>query len=882
MKDPAPQPIYRKDYTPPAFLIDTVDLRVELGENVTVVHATLGVRRTGAADAALVLDGERLDLQSVHIDGTLREPERYTVEAATLQLPDVPDAFTLQTVVHIEPHKNTELSGLYRSGKTFCTQCEAEGFRRITYFLDRPDVMSVYSTTIVADKAKYPVLLSNGNAAARRDLDDGKHEVRWEDPHPKPSYLFALVAADLRCKAGTFTTMSGREVALEIWVEPSNVDACDHALRSLEKSMRWDEEVFGLEYDLDVYMIVAVSDFNMAAMENKGLNIFNAKYVLARPETATDDDYEDIEGVIGHEYFHNWTGNRVTCRDWFQLTLKEGLTVFRDEQFTADMTSPAVKRIRDVRLLRTSQFAEDASPTSHPIRPDSYIEMNNFYTVTVYNKGAEVIRMMHTLLGAEGFRKGMGLYFERHDGQAVTCDDFRAAMADATGTDLDQFGLWYAQSGTPTLRVVTTHDAQAQTFSITLEQQPPEGRDADAYQPMHIPVATGLLGPDGADLPLRPADSDVKVRGTTAILELRDAKKTFTFDGVTTPPTPSILRGFSAPVRVSLQRSPDELAFCMAHDDDAFSRWDAAQSFASDLLLAQAQRHRDSQALEADPRFLDAIGTLLADDRLDPALKALTLVLPEERLLGQHQTEVDVEGLHAARTHLRAALATAHADTLWSIYKQLDAAGRPYATGKDANGQRRLKNVAMRLLLSTGSDDAVDAALTQFRTADNMTDAQAALQGLVDCDHAARQTALDEFYAKWKQDPLVVDKWFAVQAASELPDTRTRVEALLTHEAMTLTNPNRVRSLLGSFSVRNQVRFHAADGKSYAMLADKVIELDRLNPQVAARLMSGFMQWRRFDAGRRTAMQDALRRIRSTEGLSPDVFELSSKALGED
>jgi len=878
MKDPAPQPIHRKDYRPPAFLIDTVDLHFDLQESHTTVRATLAVRRNGKHPEPLVLHGERLELRSVHVDGT--EHTAYSVDDTHLSLTDVPDAFELRTEVRIKPHENTELSGLYRSGDTYCTQCEAEGFRRITYFLDRPDVMARYRTTIVADKAKYPVLLSNGNAVERRDVDGGRHTVTWEDPFPKPSYLFALVAADLACKEGTFTTRSGREVKLEIWVEHQNIDACDHALVSLQKSMQWDEEVFGLEYDLDIYMIVAVSDFNMGAMENKGLNVFNAKYVLARPDTATDDDYEDVEGVIGHEYFHNWTGNRVTCRDWFQLTLKEGLTVFRDEQFTADMTSAAVKRIRDVRVLRTAQFAQDASPTAHPIRPDEYIEMNNFYTVTVYNKGSEVIRMMHTLLGPEAFRKGMDLYFERHDGQAVTCDDFRAAMADAGDADLEQFGLWYSQSGTPRLRVSGAHDAQAKTYALTLEQLAPTAGGPPVYEPMHMPIATGLLAPDGSDMPLKLREEGVTVRGTTAVLELRQAKQTFTFEGVEQPPLPSVLRGFSAPVKLEQERSAAELALSMAHDADAFNRWDAAQTYASDLLLALTDAHASGAALVAEPSFLDAFGALLADPALDPSLAALSLVLPDERVLGQQQEVVDVDGLHAARSFLRRALAEAHAPRLWEVYRDLHSRTQPYQTGKDANGWRRLKNVALAYLVATEDEAAIRAARAQFDGADNMTDAQAALSLLVSLDHPARDEALAAFYDKWKAQPLVVDKWFAVQAVSDLPDTLERVEALKSHPDMKLTNPNRVRSLLGTFSVRNQVRFHAADGRGYSLLANTIIELDPLNPQVAARLTGAFMSWRRFDDTRKALMQDALRRIRETQGLSRDVFELTSKALG--
>ena len=882
MKDPRPQPIYRRDYRPPDYWIDAVDLTFELGEDVTRVTAVMDVRRneaSGPGPKPLVLDGEKLQLRRVEIDGRQLSSEHYRVDERTLRIASVPEQFKLTTLVEIEPQNNTELSGLYRSGATFCTQCEAEGFRRITYFLDRPDVMSKYRTTIVADKSRYPILLSNGNRVEERDLDEGRHLVRWEDPFPKPSYLFALVAADLRSHQGTFTTRSGREVRLEIWVEERNIDACEHALRSLQKSMKWDEDVFGLEYDLDVYMIVAVSDFNMAAMENKGLNIFNAKYVLARPETATDDDYEDIEAVIAHEYFHNWTGNRVTCRDWFQLTLKEGLTVFRDEQFTADMTSAPVKRIQDVRLLRTSQFAEDGSPTAHPIRPDSYIEMNNFYTVTVYNKGAEVVRMYHTLLGPDGFRAGMDTYFERHDGQAVTCDDFRAAMADANDVDLEQFGLWYLQHGTPVLEASGDYDAAAKRYALTLKQRAPENVDAKKFRPLHIPVAVGLVGPDGADQPITIAEPGVEVRGTTAVLELREPEQVFTFENVAAPPVPSLLRRFSAPVKLQTPRTREELAFLMGHDADAFSRWDAAQTLAQTLLLDLRERSANGEALALDPGFVEAFGRILDDAELDGSLKALTLRLPDERLLGQQLEVVDVDHLHAAREFAITELAAAHHDRFRAVYDDLHAKTRPYAVDRAGIDGRRLKNLALRYLVATGREEAAELALQQFRAADNMTDAQAALTILADTRHAAGDTALAEFYERWASDPLVIDKWYAVQAISSREDTLDRVIALSERPDFTLKNPNRARSLLGVFSIRNQVRFHRADGKAYDFLADRILALDRINPQVAARLVGCFTHWRRFDQTRRGLMRAQLQRIAGTKKLSSDVYELTTKCL---
>ncbi|MBL4684273.1 MAG: aminopeptidase N [Nannocystaceae bacterium] len=884
MKDPQPQPIYRKDYQPTAYLVDTVDLSFELGEDESVVTATLGIRRAPGAKPGtpLVLDGERLELRSIAIDGAPLAADRYRVESATLTVLDVPEAFSLETVVALRPQDNTELAGLYRSGQTFCTQCEAEGFRRITYFLDRPDVMARYTTRIEADKRRYPVLLSNGNRVDAGEAEGGRHWVRWQDPFPKPSYLFALVAADLRCHDGSFTTASGRDVKLEIWVEPHNIDACEHALRSLGKAMAWDERVFGREYDLDLYMIVAVSDFNMAAMENKGLNIFNDKFVLARPQTATDDDYENIEGVIGHEYFHNWTGNRITCRDWFQLTLKEGLTVFRDEQFTADMTSAAVKRITDVSTLRTAQFAEDRGPNRHPIRPDAYVEMNNFYTVTVYNKGAEVIRMLHTLLGATRFRKGMDTYFERHDGQAVTCDDFLAAIADGGDIDLRQFSRWYEQAGTPTLSVEGQLDADASTYTVTLCQQAPA--ELPQWQAMHMPVAIGLVGEDGNDIALHPraGAGAVTVRGTTAVCEMTELQHTIVFDKVTGPVVPSLLRDFSAPVRLQTPHSPDDLAFLMGNDSDAFRRWDAAQIFARTILLDNVANAADG-ALPVDARFVDAWGRIVTDKRLDGSLKALIMTLPDERLLGQSMTVVDPDGLHAVREAAASQLADAHATDLAKLWRALAPSG-PYSVETQDIARRRLRNTILRYLCAQSDDAARTEALSlaheQLTNGDNMTDVQSAFVRLVEAGGSHRDQAIEQFYAKWHHDPLVLDKWFSVQAMSSCSDTLQRVIALCEHQDFTLDNPNRTRALLGVFAVRNQVRFHDASGKGYALLADKILALDPRNPQVAARLVSAFNHWRRFDEARGAAMQAALRRIVATEGLSADVAELATKALG--
>lgn len=871
----APQPKYRRDYAPPTFWVDRVDLRFELGEDGTLVTSRLTVRRadTTASGTPLVLDGEALELLEVGVDGVPLPSDRYVYEDDRLTIRGVPDRFFVETKVRIFPERNTELSGLYKSSGNFCTQCEAEGFRRITFHLDRPDVMSLYTTTIVADGERYPVMLSNGNRVDQGVLDDGRAWVRWEDPFRKPSYLFALVAGSLACHSGSFVTRSGRTVALEIWVEPQNIDRCDHALRSLKRAMRWDEEVFGLEYDLDVYMIVAVGDFNMGAMENKGLNVFNAKYVLAKPETATDDDYEHIEGVIAHEYFHNWTGNRVTCRDWFQLTLKEGLTVFRDQLFSADMTSAPVKRIADVRLLRTVQFEEDAGPMAHPIRPESYIAMDNFYTATVYIKGAEVVRLYHTLLGPEGFREGMDLYFERHDGQAVTCDDFRRAMADANGRDLSRLERWYDQAGTPTLRASGRYDPETKRYSLTLEQSRPDLAGHPSYQPCLVPIRMGLIGPDGRDLPLRlTGESETR---TERVLELLDAEQTFVFEQVPERPVPSLLRGFSAPVRLEVERSREDLAFAFAHDGDAFNRWDAGQTLAEQVILDLF--HGRTEAV--DPGFVDAYGRMLDDESLDGSLKALAMAIPAERLLAQRVEQVDPSRMHSARERVLSALVEAHEARLVEVYERLatSLASAPYRVDKADIDARRLKNAALALLGHKGSAH-VARAEAQLFDARCMTDQQAAFAVLVDAGGQAAERAIAEFHARWRDEPLVLDKWFTVQALSKHPSTLDRVIALRDHPDFTLDNPNRARSLIGAFTM-NIVRFHDPNGRGYAFLADQVDLLQGRNPQVAARLVSALNGWRRFEPGRSALMKGQLERLAAIDGLSKDVFEIVQRAL---
>ena len=886
MTDSKPKTVLRSDYRVPDYLIDTVDLSFDLREEGTRVESRLGLqRRSYAADesAPLVLVGESVALEEIEIDGRALAESEYRIEGEELIVPSPPSRFELRTVVTIHPETNTQLSGLYKSSGNFCTQCEAMGFRRITYFLDRPDVMARYTVAIEADREKYPVLLSNGNRIEEEELAEGRHRVRWEDPFPKPSYLFALVAGNLRCHSGEFQTMSGRVVRLEIWVEPQNVDQCEHALRSLERAMAWDEECFGREYDLDIYMIVAVGDFNMGAMENKGLNIFNSKYVLALPDTATDDDYEGIEAVIAHEYFHNWTGNRVTCRDWFQLTLKEGLTVYRDQRFSEDMISMPVCRIAGIKDLRSRQFPEDEGPMAHPIRPDSYISMENFYTATVYDKGAEVIRMYATLLGTDGFRKGMDLYFDRHDGQAVTCDDFRASMSDANGRDLSQFERWYTQAGTPRLRAAGEYDAEQKRYVLTLSQDYPETAfeivGAALRQPLPLPVAVGLLGSDGSSMSLRlEGDTESEPAATTRVLELRESVEQFVFEDIAEEPVPSILRGFSAPVRFEMDRSRESLAFLMAHDEDPVNRWDAGQQLALGLLVSATQQIQAGETPELDPGYSSAWGRLLGDENLDGSLRALALTLPGERVVAQELDVIEPDAIHEACDFLRVALARAHSDQLWSTYRRLAPKG-PYRHERSSIDRRRLRNAALNSLASTADEEAIEAAWSQFQGADNMTDAQAAFVVLSEQDHARREEVTSAFYDRWHEDPLVIDKWFAIQAGSSRLDTLERVRELTRHPDFNLGNPNRVRSLIAAFCAGNQVRFHASSGEGYLFLADHVLALDDSNPQLASRMVSTFNSWRRYDMERQTLMQTQLERIASSGSLSNDVYEIVNRAL---
>ena len=884
MSDPTPKTIYLKDYTPSAFLIDTVDLDVTLYDDYTRIRSRLGVRRNPAAadgGAPLVLDGEALALESVSIDGRALGEGDYTLTAGHLTIPGAPDAFVLETACRIRPQDNTTLSGFFVSKDGCFTQCEAEGFRRITYFLDRPDVMARYTTTLHADKARYPILLANGNLIGSGDepAQSGapRHWAKWEDPFPKPSYLFAMVAGKLDVLEDTFVTRSGKKARLAIYVEPGKLDQTAFAMQALKKSMKWDEDVFGLELDLDQYMIVAVGDFNMGAMENKGLNIFNTKYILARPDTATDLDYQNIDRVVAHEYFHNWTGNRVTCRDWFQLSLKEGLTVFRDQEFGADVYSRAVQRIREVRGLRARQFPEDAGPMAHPVRPQSYMEISNFYTATVYEKGAEVVRMIHTLIGAKSFRKGMDLYFQRHDGQAVTTDDFAQAMADASGVDLTQFKRWYDQAGTPTLWVTDAYEPDAKRYTLTVKQSRPQTPGQPVAEPFHIPLAVGLVGPDGRDMPLQLV-GEAAAQATTRVLSVTGREQQFVFLGIPAQPVPSLARDFSAPVDLKYDYDVPRLTHLMAHDSDPFNRWEAGQRLATALMLKGIDEVRAGRASAVPEAFVDAFGRVLADAPGDPAFAAEALSLPSESYLAEQMAVVDPDAIHAVRTHYARTLGQVLREDLLAAYRS-NAVGGAYSPDADSAGRRALRNLCLGYLMESGTDHACDLVYAQFEGADNMTDAGAALAILADFDCVERVKALEAFYARWKDEPLVVDKWLRVQAMSRLPGTLAEVRRLTAHPAFSIRNPNKVYALIGSFASGNHARFHAADGSGYAFLAEQVIALDALNPQVASRMARAFDRWKKFDAGRQAHARAALESIRAAAGLSKDVVEIVTKAL---
>ncbi len=888
MRDAQPRTVYLSEYRPPEFLVDSVHLRLHLDAELTLVQSRLQLRRNpaavGAGGTPLLLDGAGLELRELRLDGEVLPTDRYRVEGERLRLDDVPEQFSLECLTAICPRDNASLEGLYISRDIFCTQCEAEGFRKITYYPDRPDVLSVFTVTLEADRERYPVLLSNGNLVAEEALPGGRHAATWHDPFPKPSYLFALVAGRLEPLQDRFLTASGREVSLRIYVEPKDLDKLDHAMDSLKRSMRWDEEVYGLEYDLDVFNIVAVDDFNMGAMENKSLNIFNTSCVLARPETTTDAGFQRVEAVVAHEYFHNWSGNRVTCRDWFQLSLKEGFTVFRDACFSADMGSPTVKRVEDVQLLRTLQFAEDAGPMAHPVRPDAYMEISNFYTVTIYEKGAEVVRMLHTLLGAGHFREGCDLYFRRFDGQAVTCDDFVDCMQAASGRDLSQFRRWYSQAGTPQLQVDGHYNAERQTYTLTVSQYCAPTPGQAHKDPLHIPLRMALLGEAGA-LPLRlqdqPADAETS-DNTECVLELTRDSQSFVFENVAERPVPSLLRGFSAPVRLETRYSRDDLLFLMRNDSDGFSRWDAGQQLAVLALRDMVAAFREGRPLLLDPRLVEASAAVLEDDSLDPAMVALMLQLPSEAWLAELSEEVDVVAIHAAREAARLALARALQQPLWQVWRRhRDAlAGAPYAADAAQVAARSLANTALSCLMALEDDAAVNATHEQFLQGGNMTDVFAALGLLVNSSRVElAQEALEQFLRRWRDEPLVVNQWFQVQATCRREGSLERVQALLQHPAYDARNPNKIRALVGAFCQHNPLHFHREDGEGYRFLADQVIALDSRNPQIAARLLGPLSKWRRYPASARARMRGELQRIAEQPALSPDVFEVVSKSL---
>jgi len=869
--------IYRKDYTVYPWDVSQLDVYFDIGNESTTVRAEMEFQLKDQSLPAqdIVLNGRDLQLVSLSLNGRLLSGNDFIVENETLTIPAAPPRSVLKTEVKINPANNSALEGVYFSGQFLLTQCEAQGFRKITWFPDRPDVMTTYRVTLEADQSEFPVLLSNGNQVGAGELAGGRHWVCWEDPFPKPSYLFALVAGKLALVEDHFTTRSGREVVLRIYVEAENIDRCEHAMESLINSMRWDEERFGLEYDLDIYHIVATNDFNMGAMENKSLNIFNSKYVLARPDTATDADYQGIEGVIGHEYFHNWTGNRVTCRDWFELTLKEGLTVFRDEEFSADMQSRAVKRIRVIRELRSRQFPEDDGPMSHPIRPDHYVEINNFYTATIYQKGATIIRMYHTLLGEAGFQKGMKLYFERHDGHAVTCDDFLAAMADANGLDLDRFARWYSQSGTPQVHVSDHYDAATQKYTLTLRQNTPATHDQKDKLDLVIPFAVGLLTASGEGLPLQ-LEGETDAFEGTRLLVLEETQQEYTFINISESPVPSLFRDYSAPVKIFYDYSSEQLATLIAHDSDAFVRWDAAQLMAERAILEQCQLYSKGLAMKLDSSLLKAFKGILSDRLVDPALLAEALTLPDEDYLAGQMEVVEVDGIHAAREFIKQGLANELENLFAERYTELND-GRPYQKSSEAMARRALKNICLSYLAETGAGESLTVA--QLKSSDNMTDTLAAIYGLVLMDSPVAVTALSDFETQWKADALVMDKWFTMQAIKPGPNTLNKVRELMQHPAFSIQNPNKVRSLIGVFSMLNPTGFHAADGSGYAFHADRVIELDGLNPQIAARMASAFNRWKRYDENRKNLMKAQLQRIAAVASLSGDVSEIVNNAL---
>ena len=871
------QVTYLKDYQVPSFIIETTDLDIRIGDEYTSVVARLKVRRNPASkgpSSKLVLQGGKdIKLQEVMMDGLILDTSNYDLEAAVLSIHHCPEVFELTTECLIQPQLNTTLEGLYKSGGMYCTQCEAEGFRNITYYLDRPDALSVFTTRISANKQSYPILLANGNPIDQGDLDSGEHFAVWHDPFPKPAYLFAMVAGNLVRQDEEFTTLSGRKVDLQIFVEAHNSHKCDHALASLKRSMLWDEQVYGREYDLDLFMIVAVDDFNMGAMENKGLNIFNSDCVLADPATSSDAMFERIEGIVAHEYFHNWSGNRVTCRDWFQLSLKEGFTVYRDAQYTADTYSAAVKRIDDVTLLRTHQFAEDAGPMAHPIRPASYMEINNFYSVTVYEKGAEVVGMIHTLLGDELFRKGSDLYFDRHDGQAVTTDDFVAAMSDASDIDLSQFKHWYSQAGTPTLTVTDTYDSINKEYSLTIGQSTPATAECQEKLPFHLPFRVALLDANGREMPLKLRGTEL-VQEKSCVLNITQAQQTFTFEAVLQHPTPSLLRGFSAPVKLDYAYTKEQLLFLASQDQDGFCRWEACQRL---LIEATEQAMSQATSVQLEHTLEAMLRSSLVDEDLDPAMVAKLVQLPSEAYLAEMQSTVDVDIIHVGREAMRCAIALALESELLACYQRCHNTGLFSQSGK-AIGQRALKNTCLAYLNTLGKPEYQAMAQDQYALNANMTDVGAALTILISQKDGSLATPLlAEFYQSWQGDAQVVDQWFAMQSGANLVGRLPHVQALLQHDAFDIRNPNKVRSVVGGF-IRSAINFHSADGSGYEFVADMVLRLDPINPMIAANLAKPLGRFKRHTVGRQQLMQAQLQRLNKAE-LSKDVYEIVSKAL---
>ncbi|HEQ3534973.1 TPA: aminopeptidase N [Vibrio parahaemolyticus] len=865
----APQAKYRKDYQAPSHTITDIDLTFDLYDNDTIVTALSKVVQKGES-TTLELDGEGLELRSVKVNG--EDWAHHEVKEASLVLSDLPAEFELEIITKIDPEANTALEGLYKSGGAFCTQCEAEGFRRITYYLDRPDVLAKYTTKVIADKATYPYLLSNGNRIAQGEAENGRHWVQWQDPHPKPAYLFALVAGDFDVLRDKYTTMSGRNVDLEIFVDKGNLDRAGHAMTSLINSMKWDEERFGLEYDLDIYMIVAVDFFNMGAMENKGLNIFNSKFVLANDQTATDRDYLGIEAVIGHEYFHNWTGNRVTCRDWFQLSLKEGLTVFRDQEFSSDLGSRAVNRIDNVRIIRGPQFAEDASPMSHPIRPDKVIEMNNFYTLTVYEKGSEVIRMYHTLLGEEGFQKGMKLYFERHDGTAATCEDFVSAMEDATGVDLKQFRLWYSQSGTPTLRVNSEYNAEAKTYALTVEQFTEATQDQAEKQALHIPFDIELYDSKGQVIPLI-----INGESVHNVLDIKQDKQTFVFENVAEQPVPSLLREFSAPVKLEYDYSDAELIFLMKHATNDFARWDASQMLLAKYIRQNVTNVQTGSEVQLSEDLIDAFRGVLLDENLEPAFIAQVFSLPSINEITGWYKQIDVDAVDTVLNSITVSLSAALEDELSATYHTLKQA--EYTINHAAIGKRALRNQCLQFLAHTDKGNTLVKA--QYEAANNMTDTIAAMSAANSAQLECREELMADYSDKWKHDGLVMDKWFALQGSNPAEDALEKVKATMNHEAFSLKNPNRTRSLIGSFLAANPVRFHDKSGSGYQFAGEILRQLNDSNPQVASRMIDPLLKFRKYDEARQAMIRAELEKLKAMDNLAKDLFEKVTKALDE-